>query len=67
MADEARRNDRRADRGDRADAGTGQLEASVARGRGAGTPFALLGSVAFLVWGAVAGLAVLLLLIWWLA
>ena len=65
MADEAGRNDRRADRGDRADAGTGQLEASVARGRDARTPFALLGSVAFLVWGAVAVLAVLLLLIWW--
>ena len=43
----------------------GSSSASVARGRGAGTPFALLGSVAFLVWGAVAGLAVLLLLIWW--
>jgi hypothetical protein len=44
-----------------------QLETTVARGRGAGMPFALLGSVAFLVWGVLAILAVLVLLIWWLA
>ena len=47
--------------------GAGQLETSVARGRGAGGMFALLGSVAFLVWGTFALLAVLVLLIWWLA
>jgi hypothetical protein len=49
------------------DAGGGQLETSVARGRGAGTPVALLGSVASLVWGALAVLAAVVLLIWWLA
>jgi hypothetical protein len=47
--------------------GAGQLETSVARGRGAGGLVGLLGSVAFLVWGAFAVLAVVVLLIWWLA
>ena len=50
-----------------ADSGAGQLETSVARGRGAGGMLGLLGSVAFLVWGAFVVLAVLVLLIWWLA
>ena len=45
----------------------GQLETSVARGRGAGGMAGLLGSVAFLVWGVSLVLAVLVLLIWWLA
>ena len=49
------------------DGRAGQLETSVARGRGAGGLAGLLGSVAFLVWGAFAVLAVLVLLIWWLA
>ena len=57
----------RTGRSDDPGAGAGQLETSVARGRGAGGLFALLGSVAFLVWGAFAVLAVLVLLIWWLA
>jgi hypothetical protein len=52
---------------DRTDGGAGQLETAVARGRGAGGMLGLLGSVAFLVWGAFAVLAVLVLLIWWLA
>ena len=51
----------------RADSDAGPLETSVARGRGAGGMLGLLGSVAFLVWGAFAVLAVLVLLIWWLA
>jgi len=64
MADETR-NDRT--RGvDGGQAGTGQLEASVARGRDAGGMFALLGSVGLLIWGVLAVLVVVLLLIWWL-
>lgn len=54
-------------RSDGPDGRAGQLETSVARGRGAGGMAGLLGSVAFLVWGAFVVLAVLLLLIWWLA
>jgi hypothetical protein len=45
----------------------GQVETTVARGRGVAGMAGLLGSVAFLVWGAFLVLAVLLLLIWWLA
>ena len=66
MADETRK-DRTQGRYGGPHARAGQLETSVARGRGARMPFALLGSVAFLVWGVLAVLAVLVLLIWWLA
>jgi hypothetical protein len=51
----------------KSDSGAGQLGTFVARGRGAGGMLGLLGGVAFLVWGAFAVLAVLVLLIWWLA
>lgn len=66
MADETRK-DRTPGRYDGPDGRVEQLEATVARGRGTGMPFALLGGVAFLVWGVLAVLAVLVLLIWWLA
>jgi hypothetical protein len=66
MAGETRR-DRTTGRDTVPESRAGELEATVARGRVAGTPFALLGSVAFLVWGALAVLAAVLLLIWWLA
>jgi hypothetical protein len=38
----------------------------VARGRSPGTPFVLLGSVAFAVWTAAALVAFAAVLIWWL-
>jgi hypothetical protein len=66
MADETTK-DRTPGRNDGLDGRAAQLEATVARGRATGTPFALLGSVAFLVWGVLAVLVVLVLLIWWLA
>ena len=66
MADETAK-DRTRGRNDGPDGPAAQLEANVARGRGTGMPFALLGSVAFLVWGVLAVLVVLVLLIWWLA
>lgn len=41
-------------------------EESVARGRGSGTPFALLGGVALVIWAIVAIVAAAVLLLWWL-
>jgi hypothetical protein len=67
MAEQTTTRHRTEGRTDGSDGGAGQLERSVVRGRGAGGMLGLLGSVAFLVWGAFAVLAVLLLLIWWLA
>jgi hypothetical protein len=42
-------------------------EPELARGRGWTSPFALLGSVAALVWGVAAVVIAAALLIWWLA
>jgi hypothetical protein len=67
MAEQTTEGHRREGRSDGSAGRAGQLETSVARGRGAGGMFALLGSVAFLVWGAFAVVAVLVLLVWWLA
>lgn len=41
-------------------------ETNVARGRSPATPFVLLGSVAAVVWAAVAIVSLAALLIWWL-
>jgi len=38
----------------------------LARGRASGTPFVLLGGVAFVIWSVVALVAAAVLLIWWL-
>ncbi|HEY7380928.1 MAG TPA: hypothetical protein VH572_06935 [Gaiella sp.] len=43
------------------------LEETVARGREAKTPFALLGGVAAVLWTAVGIVSAAALLIWWLA
>lgn len=43
------------------------LEQALARGRAPATPFVLLGSVAAIVWAAVALVTVAALLVWWLA
>jgi hypothetical protein len=42
------------------------VERTLAEGRSAATPFVLLGSVAFVVWGAAALVALVALLVWWL-
>lgn len=42
------------------------VEEQVARGRSPATPFVLLGSVAALVWAAVALVTLAVLLTWWL-
>lgn len=39
---------------------------SVARGRASGTPFALLGGVAVVIWAIVVAIAAILLVVWWL-
>ena len=41
-------------------------EESVARGRASGTPFALLGGVAVVIWAIVVAVAAVLLVVWWL-
>lgn len=40
---------------------------ALARGRAAGTPFALLGSVATAIWSVLALVAGAVLVVWWLA
>ena len=65
MADETKRG--RAPDAYGGQAGAGELEASVARGRDAGGMFGLLASVGLLVSLVDVVLAVPLLLIWWLA
>jgi hypothetical protein len=42
------------------------VEETLVRGRSPATPFVLLGSVAVVVWSAVAVLTLALLLVWWL-
>jgi hypothetical protein len=44
----------------------GPTESAVARGRASGTPFVLLGGVAFTIWTVVAIVTAAVLLIWWL-
>lgn len=44
----------------------GPTEEAVARGRAAGTPFILLGSVAVTIWTVVAIVTAAALLVWWL-
>ena len=41
-------------------------EESVARGRASGTPFALLGGTALVIWTIVVVIAGVLLVVWWL-
>ena len=44
----------------------GPTEKAVARGRAAGTPFVLLGSVAVTIWAVVAIVTAAVFLVWWL-
>lgn len=53
-------------RPDEARDATESPEEAVARGRASGTPFVLLGGTALVIWGVVAVVAAMVLVLWWL-